>query len=132
MANTPNVGQLDMVLIFISGLIGDPANRDFLESLGCKTTMTAGDLIRVIIKQDIENRRRNFKRTILLLLNLVYESRQPDLWALIKDFVLIERKDDFFLRDVKELNLDDTRINPLEQQALVYVMPHMDDVTMLR
>ena len=132
MANTPNLGQLDMVLIFMSGLTCDPANRDFLESLGCQTTMTAADLIRLIIKQDIENRRRNFKTTILLLLRLMYESRQPDLWALVKDHVLIERKDDYFLSDVKELNLDDTHINPVDQQALIYVIRNMDDVTMLK
>ena len=132
MANTPNVGQLDMVLIFMSGLTGDPANKDLLESLGSHTTVTTGDLIRLIIKQDTENRRRNFKTTILLLLRLMYESRQPHLWALVKDFVLIERKDDFFLSVVKELNLDDTRINPVDQQAFVYVIPNMDDVTMLK
>ena len=132
MANTPNLGYLDQVLIFMSGLIGDPANRDFLESLECQTTVTAGDLIRLIIKQDIDNRRRNFKTTILLLLRLMYESRQPNLWALVKDFVLIERKDDAFLSDVKELNLDDTRVNPVDQQALIYVIPYMDDVTMLK
>ena len=132
MAHTPNIGQLDMILIFMSGLTCDPANRDFLESLGCQTTVTAADLIRLIIKQDIENRRRNFKTTILLLLRLMYESRQPDLWELVKDHVLIERKDDFFLSDVKELNLDDTHINPVDQQALTYVIPNMDDVTMLK
>ena len=132
MANTPNLGQLDMVLTYMSGLTGDPANKDLLESLGCQTTVTAGDLIQLIIKQDTENRRRNFKTTILLLLRLMYESRQPHLWALVKDFVLIERKDDDFLSDVKELNIDGTRINPVDQQALVYVIPNMDDVTMLK
>ena len=36
---TPNEGQLDMVLIFIAGLVGDPDNKRFVESLGYNTTM---------------------------------------------------------------------------------------------
>ena len=130
MANTPNVGQLDTMLTFISGLVNDPANRHFLESLGFQATVTAADLLRLIIKQDYENRRRNLKKTILLLLRLVYESRQPDLWAVIKDFVLNYTKD-FFGNDVRELNLEDTQISPVELQALIYVMPNMDDFTKL-
>ncbi|KAK2162581.1 hypothetical protein NP493_1514g00002 [Ridgeia piscesae] len=130
MADTPNLGQLDMVLTFVSGLVSDPANRHFLESLGFQTTVTAADLLRLIVKQDHENRRRDRKRTILLLLRLVYESRQPDLWAVIKDFVLNYAKD-IFGNDVRELNLENTEISPVELQALIYVMPHMDDFTML-
>ncbi|KAK2162580.1 hypothetical protein NP493_1514g00023 [Ridgeia piscesae] len=130
MADTPNLGQLDMVLTFVSGLVSDPANRHFLESLGFQTTVTAADLLRLIVKQDHENRRRDRKRTILLLLRLVYESRQPDLWAVIKDFVLNYAKD-IFGNDVRELNLEYTEISPVELQALIYVMPHMDDFTML-
>ena len=130
MANTPNVGQLDTMLMFLSGLVNDPANRDFLGSLGFQTTVTAADLLRLIIKQDYENRRRDRKSTILLLLRLVYESRQPDLWAVIKDFVLNNAKD-IFGNDVKELNLERTHISPVELQALIYVMPKMDDFTKL-
>jgi hypothetical protein len=129
MADTPNLGQLDMVLAFVSGLVSDPANRHFLESLGFQTTVTAADLLRLIVMQDYENRRRDRKRTILLLLRLVYESRQPDLWAVIKDFVLNYAKD-IFGNDVRELNLENTEISPVELQALIYVMPHMDDFTM--
>ena len=130
MANTPNVGQLDTVLIFLSGLVSDPANRHFLKSLGLQTTVTAADLLRLIVKQDYENRRRDLKKTILLLLRLVYESRQPDLWAVIKDFVLNYARD-VFGADVRELNLTKLQISPVELQALIYVMPNMDDFTML-
>ena len=131
MANTPNVGQLDMVLTFLSGLTGDLAHRDILESLGVQTTATAADLLRLIVKQDRENRRRDHKRTIFLLLRLVYESRQSDLWAVIKDFVMNDVKD-VYGKDVKALNLSETYINPVEQQTLVFVMPNMEDVTTLK
>ena len=131
MADTPNVGQLDTVLTFIAGLVSDPANRHFLESLGFHTTVTAAELLRLIVKQDYENRRRDLKRTILLLLRLVCESRQPHLWAVIKDFVLNYVKD-VFGNDVRGLHLDGSQMSPVELQALIYVMPNMDDFTKLR
>ena len=130
MADTPNLGQLDTVLTFVAGLTSHPDNRHFLKSLGFQTTVTATSLLRLIVQQDCENRRRDREGTILLLLKLVYESRQPDLWAVIKDFVLSNAKD-LFGNDVRELNLQDTRINPVELQALIYVMPNMDNFTVL-
>ena len=130
MADTPNVGQLDTVLLFLSGLVSDPANKHLLKSLGFQKTVTAADLLRLIIKQDYENRRRDHNRTILLMLKLVYESRQPDLWAVIKDFVLKYAKDIFGIV-VRELNLTNARMSPVELQALIYVMPKMDDFTAL-
>ena len=130
MADTPNVGQLDTVLLFLSGLVSDPANRYLLKSLGLQTTVTAANLLRLIVKQDYENRRRDLNRTVLLLLKLVYESRQPDLWAVIKDFVLNYAKD-IFGNDVRELKLECSRMSPVELQAFVYVMPNMDDFTKL-
>ena len=123
MKQTRNEGQLDMVLMFISGLVGDPDNRRFLQSLGCQTTMTASDLLRLVINQECEQRRRNHKSAVLLLLLLVYESRQSDLWVQIKDFVL---------RDGKEFDLEDTYMSPLEQKALTYVMTRWNDVTILK
>ena len=122
MKHTPNDGQLDMVLLFVSGLVGDPENKEFLQSLGYQTSITVGDFLRIVVKQEGEQRRRNHKTSILLLLMLVFESRQPDLWEEIKDFVL---------KDGKELNLESTHISPVELQSLVFVMPRHDDMTIL-
>ena len=119
---TPNEGQLDMVLAFVSGLVGDPVNRDFLKSLGCQTIVTARDLLRLVVTQERDHGRRDHKSSILLLLMLVYESSQPGLWGEIKDFVL---------KDGKELNLADMHIGPVEVKALAYVMPEWEDVNIL-
>ena len=122
MEQTPNEGQLDMVLTFISGLVGDPANKEFLQSLGYQTTMPVEDFLILVVTQERRQRRRDHKTSILLLLMLVYESRQPGLWTEIKDYVL---------KDGKELNLANTHINPVELQTLIFVMPKWNDINVL-
>ena len=119
---TPNEGQLDMVLAFVSGLVGDPENKGFLKSLGCQTIVTARDLLRLVVTQERDQGRHDHKSSILLLLMLVYESSQPGLWGEIKDFVL---------KDGKELNLKGKHIGPDDEQALAFVMPKWEDVNNL-
>ena len=115
-------GKLDMVLSFISGLLGDQENKDFLETLGCQTFMTAGDLLRLVVSQELQHRRRDHIATVFLLLTLVFESRQPDLWVEIREFVM---------NGGDELILSGRHISPIEMQALTYVMPSMLDVHVL-
>ena len=145
---TPNVGQLDMVLTFIAGLVGDPENRTILESLGYDTTkklanpkrakhlgafgynivITASDLLEVVVRQCVtrdqgQTSRRDHKARVLLLLRLVYESRDPYLWSEIMAFVL---------KDSEELDLSGTEITSDDLQALVYVAQKTSDISSVK
>ena len=115
-------GNLDMILTFLAGLLGDPDSKDFLKTLGCQTCMSAGDLLRLVVSQELQHRRRDHMATVFLLLTLVFESRQPDLWVEIREFVM---------NGGDELNLSGRHISPIEMQALTYVMPSMRDVHVL-
>ena len=139
---TPNVGQLDMVLTFIAGLAGDPENKTFLKSLGYDTTtklanpkrkkhlnalghnivITARDLLELVVRQCEHGRRkrRDRKASIILLLRLVYESRDPDLWSEIMAFVL---------KGSDELDLSGTNITSADLQALTYVAQKTSDIS---
>ena len=142
---TPNKRQLDMVLTFVAGLVGDPENKKFMESLGYNTTeklanpkrkkrldafgynvvITARDLLELVVKQcdtseHGQTSRRNHKANILLLLRLVYESRDPYLWSEIMGFVL--------KKDSTELDLSGTEINSADLQALAYVAQKTSDI----
>ncbi|KAK2160279.1 hypothetical protein NP493_1658g00003 [Ridgeia piscesae] len=140
---TPNEGQLDMVLAFIAGLVGDPDNKTFLESLGYDATtkvanpihkkklddlgynlvITTSELLELVVIQcdneQAHRRRRDHKASILLLLRLLYESREPYLWSEIKAFVLRHRE---------ELDLSGTEITPADLQALTYVAQKTSDI----
>ncbi|KAK2149050.1 hypothetical protein NP493_3084g00001 [Ridgeia piscesae] len=110
---TPNEGQLDMVLSFIAGLVGDPENKTFLEALGYDTTTKAANqehkeklhafeyniiiaidkLLDLVVTQcNINERTRrrscDHKASLLLLLRLLYEAQKPYEWTEIKRFVL--------------------------------------------
>ena len=115
-------GDLDMILTFVAGLLGDADSKDFLKTLGCQTCMSAGDLLRLVVSQELQHRRRDHMATVFLLLTLVFESRQPDLWVEIREFVM---------NGGNELNLSERHISPIEIQALTYVMPSMQDVHVL-
>ena len=144
---TPNEGQLDMVLTFIAGLVGDHDNKTFLESLGYNATtkmanpihrkilvekgynlvITASELLELVVMQCNINehvperrRRRNHKASILLLLRLLYESREPYLWSEVKAFVL---------RHQTELDLSGTEITSADLQALTYVAHKTSDIS---
>ena len=142
---TPNVGQLDMVLTFIAGLAGDPENTTFLESLGYNTTtkvanpkyrkyldpsrynivITARDLLELVVRQCVTNehgrsRRRDHKASIIVLLRLVYESRDPELWSEIMAFVM---------KGSEELDLSGTTIASADLQALTYVAQKASDIS---
>ncbi|KAK2173624.1 hypothetical protein NP493_862g01004 [Ridgeia piscesae] len=145
LSQTPNVGQLDMVLTFIAGLAGDPENTTFMESLGYNTTIkvanpkrkkdldpsryniiiTARDLLELVVRQCVNNedgqtRRRDHKASIILLLRLLYESRDTELWSEIMDFVL---------KDSEELDLSGTEITSADLQALNYVAQKTSDIS---
>ena len=115
-------GNLDMILTFLAGLLGDPDSKDFLKTLGCQTCMSAGDLLRLVVSQEFQHRRRDHMATVFLLLTLVFESRQPNLRVKIREFVM---------NVGDELNLSGRHISPIEMQALIYVMPSMLDVHVL-
>ena len=117
---TKHKGQLDMVLTFLSGLVGDTENRSFLKSLGCHTTVTAQWLVRlVVVHQARVQRRPDRKASILLLLRLVLESQRPEVWAEIKEFVL---------NGGNELDLSAIPISPVDLQALTFVTQHSHDI----
>ena len=142
---TPNEGQLDMVLSFIAGLVGNPENKPFLESLGYNTTMKAAnpihkekldalghntiiaidELLDLVVKQcnicERQHRRScNHKASILLLLRLLYESQEPYKWSEIKGFVL---------KYHTELDLSGTEITSADLQALTYVVQKTSDIS---
>ena len=116
---TVNKGHLDMVLMFLSGLVGDTENRSFLKSLQCHTTITAEWLVRRVARQAREQRWPDRKASILLLLRLVHESQRPESWAEVKDFVL---------NGGKELDLSAIPISPVDLQALTFVTQHSHDI----
>ena len=144
---TPNEGQLDMVLAFIAGLVGDPDNKTFLKSLGYDPTtkvanpihrqkledlgynlvITTSELLELVVihcnineHEHDHRRRRDHKASILLLLRLLYESCQPYLWSEIKAFVL---------RHQTELDLSGTEITSADLQALTYVAQKTSDIS---
>ena len=122
LTQTPNEGQLDMVLTFLSGLVGDPENRTFLESLGCNTIITPGELLGRVVAHCVSYKckQKQFShKTSILLLRLVYESRDPSLWHKIKDFVLNDRK---------ELDISNIRITSIDLQALRFVVEENNDI----
>ena len=121
LTHTPNEGQLDMVLTFLSGLVGNSENRTFLTSLGYNTIITSGELLVVThcVSNECKQKQLPRKTSILLLLRMVYESRDPSSWSKIRDFVLNDRK---------ELNISNIPITSVDLQALGFVVEETSDI----
>ena len=114
-------GQLDLVLLFLCGLIGDPSCEVFLASLGCQVQMSAERLLQLVTARERQTG-SDHKRIILLLLLMIYESRNPALWSTVADYAM--RKD-------KRLDLSDQHISPVELQSVTFIFPN-DNISSLK
>ena len=94
--------------------------------MGYNLVITASELLKLVVIQCNINehghisRRRNHKASILLLVRLLYEAREPYLWSEVKAFVL---------RHHMELDLSHTEITSADLQALTYVAQKTSDIS---
>ena len=117
-----NDGQLDLLLMFLCGLAGDCMNQEFLDSLGCQMTMTAERVLELVVQREREKTGRDHKQSVLLLLLLIFESRHPELWSTVKDYVM---------EDGRTLDLSEAHISPVEVEAVTFIF-QKSDITSLR
>lgn len=122
--NTAYERQLDLVIMFMAGLLGNLRTRTFLDSLDVKPTVSLDDLIKLVVDRErrneasiesVDDKSTAHKESTLLLLMLIYESRHAELWRHISNYVLDENKG---------LDLQGQHITPTELEALVYVLPN--------
>ena len=135
MLTTSSRRQLDLVLIFVAGLVGNSRNHPFLRALYestsrrwnpfqrsfAQTNATAlKQLMKSVVKRErtIEARTRHkfavHKSSTMLLVTMINESRQRELWRLVSDYVL---------EGGTKLDLSGQHLSPTEQHALAYVLP---------
>ena len=105
-------GQLDLVCMFLCGLLDDPRSKEFLDSLGCQVKMTAESVLQVVVEREKRMGARDRKQIALLLLLMIYESRNPRLWSTVAGYVM---------EDGKTLDLSLEHISPVELQALTFI-----------
>ena len=126
--------QLDLVLTFLAGLLGNKRTHQFLRSLhtsgsssssshwssGRKNDESLEQLMKSVVERE-QNHEANttdksavHKAGTMLLLTMIYESRKPELWHEVSSFVL---------EGGTKLDLEDQHISPTEQHALTYVLP---------
>ncbi|KAK2142178.1 hypothetical protein NP493_4978g00000 [Ridgeia piscesae] len=102
-------GQLDLVFMFLCGLVDDPCSKEFLDSLDCQVEISAKRVLQLVVERE---RERYQKQTALLLLLMIYESRNPNLWSTVAGYVM---------KDGKTLDLSGQHISPVELQAVTYL-----------
>ena len=113
-------GQLDLVCMFLCGLVDNPRSKRFLDSLGCQVEITAERVLQVVVEREKRKEKRtkesdrveHQKQTALLLLLMIYESGNPNLWSTVAGYVM---------EDGKTLDLSDQHISPVELQALTFI-----------
>ena len=114
--------QLDLMVIFLAGLLGNDRTHAFLDTLQLKRTLCLKTLVKLVVQRerrkeskiDVMNRSTAHKASTLLLVMILYESRQADLWSHVSDYVLNGKH---------ELDLGGQHISPSELHALAYVLP---------
>ena len=124
--------QLDLVLIFLAGLLGNSKNHQFLSSLhsrwwqSCQRSLRQNsakslkELMTSVVARERNNEANSedesaaHKASTLLLVTMIYESRHSELWRCVSDYVL---------KDGTELDMTDQHLSPSEQHALTYVLP---------
>ena len=116
-----NDGQLDLVLMFLCGLVGDQKNKEFLVSLDCRIRMTAEHVLELVVQREREKTGKDHKQSVLLILLLLFESRRPELWSSVSGYVM---------QDGKTLNLSGQHISPVELQAVTFIF-HIGDFNSL-
>ena len=117
-----NDGQLDLLLMFLCGLAGDCTTQEFLDSLGCPAQMTAEHVLELVVQRERKKTERNHKQSVLLLLLLIFESRHPELWSIVRDYVL---------EDGNTLVLSFAHISPVELDAVTFIF-QKSDITSLK
>ena len=121
MINNAAGGQLDLVCMFLCGLLDDPRSKEFLDSLGCQVEMTAERVLKLVIERE-KRRARDHTQITLLLLLMIHESRNPNLWSTAAGYVM---------KDGKTLDLFEQHISPVELQALTFIF-ELNDFTSLK
>ena len=132
MTTTASNRQLDLVLIFLAGLLGNHNNEQFLCSLHSRWWKSyqrsfrrnRAQFLEELMKSVITRERTNeestgcdpavHKESTLLLITMIFESRQPELWRHV---------DGYILNGGTELDLSYQHLSPTEQHALAYVLP---------
>ena len=117
-----NDGQLDLLLMFLCGLAGDCMSKEFLDSLSCPLQVTTERVLELVVQREREKTERNHKQSVLLLLLLIFESRHPELWSKVKDYVL---------EDGETLDLSNTHISPVELEAVMFIFQKSDITSLM-
>ena len=139
MVKSANDGQLDLLLMFLCGLIGDHVNKKFLDTLGCQINMTPERLLKLVIQREYEKTERHRiqmiadssisvcdqlilvqfdrQRSALLMLLMIFESQHPELWSTVKNYAK---------EDGDTLNLSHMHISPVELQAMTFIFQNSD------
>ena len=140
MISTASGRQLDLMLMFLAGLLGNNRTHGFLSNLKLKpTTQYLDKLITVIVKREQRNeaiitndvdRSKAHKANILWLMMIIYESKQVHLWRKMSDYALDNGKW-CFDGDLNTLDLSKYELSPTELHALAYVLPETH-ITALR
>ena len=137
MMTTASGGQLDIMVMFLAGLLGNGKNHKFIWSLHNSTWKSFKRLIRrkratsveslleIVVARELakedslgdEDKAASHKVSTLLLMMIIFESQKPDLWRHVSDYVL---------EGSKELNLEEQHISPSELHSMTYVLPGMD------
>ena len=117
-----NDGQLDLVLMFLCGLVGDQMNKEFLDSLDCPIQMTAEHVLELVVQREREKTGKDHKQSVLLILLLLFESRRPELWSSVSGYVM---------QYGKTLDLSYQHISPVELQAVMFIF-HIGDFNSLK
>ena len=117
--------QLDLMIMFMAGLLGNNRTHTFLDSLQVKPTASVDKLIKLVVDRERINedsityytdQRAAHRTSTLLLLMIIYESQEAKLWSHVSDYVL---------KDSDGLDLEGQHVSPSELHALVYVLPEM-------
>ncbi|KAI0220892.1 hypothetical protein LSAT2_027649, partial [Lamellibrachia satsuma] len=117
--------QLDLLVMFMAGMLGNDRTHTFLDALQLKPTVSVDELLNLVVErerrnessiEDDEGRSTAHKGSILLLVMILYESQQAVLWSHVSDYAL---------KGGKELDLESQHISPTEVQALAFVLPEM-------
>ena len=115
--------QLDLLVMFMAGMLGNDRTHTFLDALQLKPTVSVNELLNLVVERERRNessigddksRSTAHKGSILLLVMILYESQQAVLWSHVAEYAL---------KGGKELDLESQHISPTEVQALAFVLP---------
>ena len=137
MMTTASGGQLDLMVMFLAGLLGNGKNHKFLGSLHNsswysfkwltqrKRARSLESLLKIVVARERTEeaslgdkyKSAAHKVSTLLLMMIIYESQKPELWRHVSYYIL---------EGSKVLNLESQHISPTELHSLTYVLPEMN------